>query len=426
MSESWYCLVFGAELGPMSWDDLVHTAARGALRPADQVRRGNDGKWQSASAVEGLFDAAAAVRAVAVPPPSDGKSDASAHEAAEDDTAFEVDAALAAPPQIDELDFDLAAPASASDTDFDLVVPAASQPAAEDTDFDIAPAPVVPPREDDRVERSSRGTTESKSSQGTEDTASSVAPAAAQAEADDFASAMIDELGDAATRKRAQSAAMPSPPKMVAPSESPQHPGPKLPAAGTPEEPRTDSPVVAAQETKTSSRGTKEPEKKELGKKRPVNKRAEKQAAAKGGPRIQLSAGSVRGLLAVAGVVCLAGLGYLAFLALSSSKSANYATILTSYQQLYDEVNRIRQNHGASLAPDTMKSFLDAVNAVRQPLANAQPGTIDDRLYQAGGLLVEMLANATAEPQSDAEVRYINSEKGYQDLIVSVRGELGL
>ena len=57
MSESWYCLAFGIELGPMSWDDLVERAARGDLKPESQIRRGDARAWVAAETVAGLFAA---------------------------------------------------------------------------------------------------------------------------------------------------------------------------------------------------------------------------------------------------------------------------------------------------------------------------------------------------------------------------------
>ena len=59
MSESWYCLAFGIELGPMTWDDLVARAARGDLKPESEIRRGDAGAWVAAETIAGLFAAAA-------------------------------------------------------------------------------------------------------------------------------------------------------------------------------------------------------------------------------------------------------------------------------------------------------------------------------------------------------------------------------
>ncbi|HXT61209.1 MAG TPA: DUF4339 domain-containing protein [Pirellulales bacterium] len=55
MSDGWYYLAFGIELGPMSWDDLAERAARGDLRPESQVREGAKGAWVAAREIPQLF-----------------------------------------------------------------------------------------------------------------------------------------------------------------------------------------------------------------------------------------------------------------------------------------------------------------------------------------------------------------------------------
>lgn len=55
MSERWYCLAFGIELGPMSRDDLRMLASRGELMPDSQVRQGSAGLWVAARTVADLF-----------------------------------------------------------------------------------------------------------------------------------------------------------------------------------------------------------------------------------------------------------------------------------------------------------------------------------------------------------------------------------
>lgn len=61
MSEGWHYLAFGMELGPMSWDDLRQRAARGDLRPDNRVRQGA-GVWTLAGEIPGLFSPHAAER----------------------------------------------------------------------------------------------------------------------------------------------------------------------------------------------------------------------------------------------------------------------------------------------------------------------------------------------------------------------------
>jgi hypothetical protein len=57
MSEKWYCLAFGIELGPMSRDDLQMLASRGELLPDSLVREGPSGAWVAARTTAGLFPA---------------------------------------------------------------------------------------------------------------------------------------------------------------------------------------------------------------------------------------------------------------------------------------------------------------------------------------------------------------------------------
>lgn len=63
MSEGWHYLAFGMELGPMSWDDLRERAARGDLRPDNQLRQGAAGNWTPAGEIAGLFAPRAGERA---------------------------------------------------------------------------------------------------------------------------------------------------------------------------------------------------------------------------------------------------------------------------------------------------------------------------------------------------------------------------
>ncbi len=55
MAVEWYCKIAGAELGPLSGQQLKALAADGRLRPGDEVRQGSDGKWVPASRVKGLL-----------------------------------------------------------------------------------------------------------------------------------------------------------------------------------------------------------------------------------------------------------------------------------------------------------------------------------------------------------------------------------
>ncbi|HEV3341813.1 MAG TPA: DUF4339 domain-containing protein [Pirellulales bacterium] len=54
MSQNWYLMAFGVELGPMTWDDLRQRGSRGDLRPDSQVRQGEGGALIRARDVPGL------------------------------------------------------------------------------------------------------------------------------------------------------------------------------------------------------------------------------------------------------------------------------------------------------------------------------------------------------------------------------------
>lgn len=88
--DSWYCEVLGAELGPMSWEDLCLLARRGNLNADNRVRRGGNADWIRAASVAGLIAA------------SDQTSD---------DADFELaDAQPLAPPASLDVDFEIDAP----------------------------------------------------------------------------------------------------------------------------------------------------------------------------------------------------------------------------------------------------------------------------------------------------------------------------
>lgn len=54
----WYCQILGQELGPFEFDDLNEMVLDGELSPTDLVRVGPQGKWEPASTIVGLFEAA--------------------------------------------------------------------------------------------------------------------------------------------------------------------------------------------------------------------------------------------------------------------------------------------------------------------------------------------------------------------------------
>ncbi len=74
MAAEWYCKIAGAELGPLSAQQLKALAADGRLRPSDEVRQGSDGKWVPASRVKGLLGSAAGGTLAARPLGGEGAS----------------------------------------------------------------------------------------------------------------------------------------------------------------------------------------------------------------------------------------------------------------------------------------------------------------------------------------------------------------
>ena len=57
MASEWFCQIAGAELGPLSGQQVKTMAAQGRLHPDDVLRRGADGPWLPAGRVKGLFPA---------------------------------------------------------------------------------------------------------------------------------------------------------------------------------------------------------------------------------------------------------------------------------------------------------------------------------------------------------------------------------
>ena len=58
MADPWYCMIAGAQTGPLSAAQLKALAVEGRLFPQDQVRQGTVGPWVVAGQVKGLFPVA--------------------------------------------------------------------------------------------------------------------------------------------------------------------------------------------------------------------------------------------------------------------------------------------------------------------------------------------------------------------------------
>lgn len=130
MGDNWYCMIFGEEWGPMSWDDLANMAAHGMLGRRERVKQGADAGWTTAELVPGLFP------------------DVPAMPANDPNIRRE-------PSSLDDTDVKVAAsPHSAS---------APSQTMSEDADFDLAPS--VRPASSDGSEFDVAGPTETLSAE---------------------------------------------------------------------------------------------------------------------------------------------------------------------------------------------------------------------------------------------------------------------
>ncbi len=73
MATDWYCRIAGAELGPLSSQQLRALAADGRLRPTDEVRQGPDGRWVQATRVKGLLKGSSPEVVVAQPLTQDAR-----------------------------------------------------------------------------------------------------------------------------------------------------------------------------------------------------------------------------------------------------------------------------------------------------------------------------------------------------------------
>ncbi len=71
MSKQWYYEVMGAPVGPITSAELKACVQTRRILPETRIRLGDDGKWQTADRIKGLFDAppAPAKTAAAAPKP---------------------------------------------------------------------------------------------------------------------------------------------------------------------------------------------------------------------------------------------------------------------------------------------------------------------------------------------------------------------
>ena len=70
MSQQWFCYINGQIRGPLNARGVRQLADQGQLKPADQVRWGDDGQWSSAASINGLTFGSLAVAPSQTPPES--------------------------------------------------------------------------------------------------------------------------------------------------------------------------------------------------------------------------------------------------------------------------------------------------------------------------------------------------------------------
>lgn len=70
MGPQWFCKLFGSEMGPLNFDELVEWARVGTLTPNDPVRPEGTDRWSPAGEIAGLFDPSESEPVEPVPPVS--------------------------------------------------------------------------------------------------------------------------------------------------------------------------------------------------------------------------------------------------------------------------------------------------------------------------------------------------------------------
>ncbi|HEX7379120.1 MAG TPA: GYF domain-containing protein [Pirellulales bacterium] len=388
MSGKWYCLIFGEELGPMSWDDLVAMVARGTLGKLEQVKQGIDAEWLTAEAVPGLFSAAAATDvddadfdlAPSAPMPE------TLSPSADDD--FDLGpSAKATPPA--ETDFDLAeqpstetrpAPPSADD-DFDLGPPVKATPSAE-TDFDLAEQPSTEtnrtPSDDDEFEVTPTAPKP--------DTIASLGD-------DDFD---LSPSGKPASADKADVEAGEQPSAQVEATQS-------LPSDHANAESAPPHEDLRDRETQ------------------PCEEKAKKKSGD------GLSASSRRAVVFLGGAVgalAVAYFAYLGIITLAAMRRPNYDEILAGYDQLFQQAQTARSDAAALGNPRATMEFLTRLKTLRGGLRNTAADSADAQLSEAGALLAQLYATAQVAPDSMEAKERGAVESDYRAKMSAVRSRL--
>lgn len=449
MGENWYCLIFGEELGPMSWDDLLSMAAHGTLGRREQVRQAPESEWIAAESVPGLFSTGPSTQA-----PS---ADTGTQPSAVDDTDFQVDAPrtlASAPPVTDEdADFELASSvgpihqqesdfdvagqahdrveaveAHSNELDFDLAAPLPAEPAArkleDDADFELAPSAVSPPaapeataaEADFEVSLPTHVPPVAKDDRNDELTQ----PGSSTTSSDEGDFELAPKLADAEQQ-----------PTLTAETTAPEG---RNPAGLSDEAEATEVPYADA------AAGLAIPNAPEAAATAPADsgqshveisgppQEAPQPKKPKRKPGAGLSEESQRALRLVAGVfgvIGLAFLGYLGVNALAAMRGADYDEVLAGYDVLFQRAKLARADPSMSADPKAAMEFLAALNKLRQPLRASTPDSADADLAEAGTLLAQMYASAAARPGSP-EAREGNvAEHEFLTKIAAVRRKLG-
>ncbi len=407
MGPEWYCLAFGMELGPMSWNDLRTRAARGDLGPTTKVRQGAKGQWIEARDVEALL---------------------SAHcgndSGPKNDTDFEVSAAfVTAKP--DDADFDLTVPfvsakqatiadleadQSQDDAGFTSTVPLVpgerpavaqgeAQPALGHADFATS-APLVSREEiaradsdADQSQDDAEFTLSVPAGIGEQAVEEAQTPAGGESESPQAISMAASDASSASTSDGAVCA--------ESAEAIDQAPDTTLSVA----RPVDDQPAVPVKEPsqKPSSKPPKAPR-----------------------PPLELHI-SPRVWQALGVVLLLAVLGGAArwLWNLDRRDPSEYVRIASGFQQIFDELHQFRDAPKKKRSTDISVQLMPRVASLRKELLDARPGSVGGTLSEAGSRLAELLSSASISRGSAAEGKYGETEKQFVVLIGQAKRELG-
>lgn len=475
MGDDWYCLIFGEELGPMSWDDLVNMASHGMLSGNAKVKRGPQADWVQADSVEGLFTTSppavlekASEHAAGLHVGSTWYCEVLGNELGPFTWADLLEMAqrgqLTRTQQVRqerEADWSLAEQipglfVGREETGSEVAVPLSTQAvkselSPDDVDFDVA-ATVVRSNRDDtefevsKIENRPAETTVSPSDDADFELSRPGSVGSSDETSFDVASTPDQSPGGDEQANDADFEIDASPPKTTAPADDDFEMAPAVQSAPTHDDEfdlqpadstvasltsvaatklATDRAAQATPETPAEAKSPAPPSraaKKKKAEKRPREK------AAKSASGVGLSEENKRAVLVTIGIASLAGLAYVAYLgivALASMRSANYDEILAGYDELFQQAKQAQTDTSISSSPEVATQFLARINELRGPLQNAPPGSVDAQLFEVGTMLVELFASAAAPPRSQVAMERQATEGKYLAKIASLRTELG-